>query len=82
MTEAEAKTKLCVQTLAPTHDALGGVTYGPAPCVGSSCMAWWWDASDAEWRTGAAVAAIVLGRDDLGADENRDGHCGLAGRPQ
>jgi hypothetical protein len=67
MTEEEAKTKWCPQTLCArlivSDHVEQPVEMGGARCIGSKCMAWRWER--------ASNSSI----------KRKDGFCGLAGRP-
>ena len=76
MTEDQAKTKTCVQTLAPFRDPLGGHTYGHAICIASKCMAWRWSED-----LGFEMAANLAFQRDGTRLKPTEGHCGLAGQP-
>jgi hypothetical protein len=96
MTEDEAKTKTCVQTLAAISDLTGGTNHSPAACIGSACMAWRWhegkraeafhEAVREHMRASAkpshsvSVQAVYAARG--GEFERTEGFCGLAGSPQ
>ena len=75
MTEDEAKTKRCHQTLYGAQSIEDG-SEGTAGtnCIGSACMAWRW-VNPPEYHKKAA--GWMLG-DGGPAPE---GHCGLAGKP-
>ncbi len=88
MTEDEAKTKICHQTLSPAMvTKTGHPVSGTIPmanlCIGSACMAWrsrpqWRERSDKKWE------------DEVPPDHPRGpnnqvreaGYCGLAGKPE
>lgn len=66
VTEEEAKTKVCQETLGGVSSWSGGDYVHPARsarCAGSACMAWRWKRHD---YTGAPTS---------------HGYCGKAGRP-
>lgn len=77
MTEDEAKTKACPQTLAALADN-GGAIYASAPCVASACMAWRVNPDPSKsWHD--EERAIYRERNGL---PKSGGYCGLAGRPE
>lgn len=69
VTEEEAKTKICCESLMPLY-VLEGATGGefvPGHCLGSACMAWsWWLANGSN------------GIDRTQSDDNSKGFCGKA----
>lgn len=71
MTEAEAREKLCPQTMGAQPVTQGETILrwmGPHPCMASSCMAW--------RRTGWVDMAVP---DSLRTTRVPTGYCGLAG---
>lgn len=68
MTEDEAKTKWCPQTLGRTPP-------NPEACGGSACMAWRWIT---ETHTPPGTDPFATRKPTQRTDH---GYCGLAGRP-
>lgn len=73
VTEEEAKTKRCHETLAPVGTA-DRVWHDSGPCIGSACMAWRW-ANDAQYAE-SGIEEKFLGDPNFIA-----GYCGKAGKP-
>lgn len=75
MTEDEAKTKWCPQTLQArlmvTDHVKLPVEMGGALCIGSACMAWRWHQPTYSGRYGETPTG----------EAPTEGHCGLASRP-
>lgn len=57
VTEEEANTKRCQETLAPVGTA-DRVWHDSAGCIGSACMAWRW----AEWKHDPATRKGFCGK--------------------
>ena len=70
VTEEEAKTKLCCESMLPTYvlEEATGRDLVPGLCQGSACMAWRWGEVERNDVTGKVL-------------ENVAGYCGKAGKP-
>lgn len=91
MTEDEAKTKLCHQSLAAIHCPSGGAFFNPSTCIGSACMAWRWTSETPaketvsnddlpRWKV-AGWSVEIAGEKSSLLTRPPSGFCGLAGRP-
>ena len=82
MTEDEAKTRVCPQTM-HVWEGAGGVMHNVgAPCIGSACMAWRWGKKfHRSKKTGVLLEESHLFRNDPDFELVVHGYCGLAGKP-
>jgi len=93
VSEEEAKTKWCPQTLQArlmvTDHVKLPVEMGGALCIGSACMAWRWAEQPPEiertiWPSNPAERRKMQAEEEARLVEKfkrRKGFCGLAGRP-
>ena len=72
MTEDEAKTKLCHQTIDGEGAYIVKIHNTNYACIGSACMAWRWHPNWGESEKNTAEATEL---------PPIQGYCGLAGRP-
>jgi hypothetical protein len=83
LTEDDAKTKLCPNSMAQVDLHGHGVVFEPVRCVASECMAWRWSVdSNPDVNS---FEDIKAGKPTYIWDEvdgKRRGYCGLAGEPR